>query len=269
MSKEKLKIARTDANNLFSNLRGEVGEIITTWVLWRHFLGACRQRRTDDIQRDMQDRELQLLELLCDKLGDEATARLSELGERKVGQLTFHFAIEKLGEFAAECRAFEKFVIKSGIRKKRNESISHKQIPEQWHEHRDIRVPYRATLKAIAMAVRLMKKIDREALGPAAPFLWKEARFRRYSYMSPPRVGYLLLPYLALSPGERIRIAMAEIAEGRDVWTEVSTIIDGQPGTVLACKPWGILHLGDRLLALERYPLNDLTSISFGEDTQT
>lgn len=265
MSKEKLKVARADASILLSNLRGEVGEIITAWVLWRHFMGVCRRRRTGDIDHDMQDRELQLLELLCEKLGDDTIARLSELGEKKIGQLTFHFATQKLGKLVDECSSYGEFIIKSRIRKKRNESISHKQVPEQWHEHHEVHVPYRTTLKAIATALRLMKKIDRHFLGPAAPYLWKEARLRRYSYMSPPRAGYMLIPYLNLSPEERMRITLAEEAEGRAVWSELTTVINGQPATLLACKPWGILHLGDRLLALERYPLNELTSMSVEE----
>ena len=33
MSKPKLRVKNTQLDNLISNLRGEVGEIITSWVL--------------------------------------------------------------------------------------------------------------------------------------------------------------------------------------------------------------------------------------------
>jgi hypothetical protein len=49
MGNAKVKIARTDAENLVSNLRGEVGEVITTWLLMRNFTGLSGQARTGDI----------------------------------------------------------------------------------------------------------------------------------------------------------------------------------------------------------------------------
>jgi hypothetical protein len=38
MSRQKLRVKNTQLDNLISNLRGEVGEIVTTWVLLRHML---------------------------------------------------------------------------------------------------------------------------------------------------------------------------------------------------------------------------------------
>ena len=38
MSREKLRIHNTDLDNLVSNLRGEVGEIISSWGLMRDLL---------------------------------------------------------------------------------------------------------------------------------------------------------------------------------------------------------------------------------------
>jgi hypothetical protein len=36
VNRQKLRVMNTQLDNLISNLRGEVGEIITSWVLMRH-----------------------------------------------------------------------------------------------------------------------------------------------------------------------------------------------------------------------------------------
>lgn len=74
----------------------------------------------------------------------------------------------------------------------------------------------------------------------------------------------MLVPYLNLAPEDRIKILRQELKEGTEVWTHVPTKINGQPASVLACKKWGIVALGNRLLALEQYPLIELGSITVG-----
>ena len=261
MGSEKLKIARTDLDNLVSNLRGEVGEVITTWLLMRNFMGLAARVGTGDVEKDVNNRELHLLGLMVDKLLDELTARLSELAEKKVGQLTFYFATQKIGKYKEMTEGFEEFIVKNRIRDKRNQDISHKQLPEQWTGHRSINIPYQVIIHAVAMAVRLMKRIDREVLGPQAPYAWREARKRRYNFMSPPRAGYGLLPFLNLKPTDRIQIMMQELNEGAEVWSEMDTTINGKPAKVRACKKWGIVLIGDRLLALNQYPLVELAAM--------
>lgn len=255
------EVARTDADNLVANLRGEVGEVITTWLLMRYFMGQAARLASGDPQKDIANRDLLFVNLLADKLRDELIGRLSELAESKVGQLTFYFAAKKLGKFAAETAGFTEFVVKHRVREKRNRDVSHKQLPERWSDHRNIEIPYRILVRAVALAVRLMKRIDRHALGPSAPYSWREARKRRYMFMSPPRAGYMLVPYLNLSPEDRIQILLQELKEGAEVWTQLQTKINGRPAGVLACKKWGIVALGDRLLALDQYPLIELGSI--------
>jgi hypothetical protein len=76
----------------------------------------------------------------------------------------------------------------------------------------------------------------------------------------------MLVPYLSLSPRDRIQILQQELRKGAEVWTQVSTKINGQPASVLACKKWGIVVLGNRLLALEQYPLVELGSITLGPE---
>ena len=262
MSKRKLRIAKTDVDHLVSNLRGEIGEVITSWLLLRRLMTESARLSSDDPVKDGENRELATLNLMKERFRDDLVARLSELAEEKIGQLTFYFAAQKLDLFHDDVAAFAKYVVKHGLREKRNSDVSHKELPETWTDHRHLHVRYKALVCATAQAVRLMKRIDRRVLGPSAPYLWREARKRRYKFMSPPRVGYLLLPYLRLSEVERIQVILEEAREGLEPWTPVPTTIDGTPGHVLANKKWGVLLLGDRAVPLNEYPLQEVGSIS-------
>ena len=53
MSRLKLRIKNTQLDNLVCNLRGEVGEIITSWVLLRHIMATQRGMFSDDPAKDM------------------------------------------------------------------------------------------------------------------------------------------------------------------------------------------------------------------------
>lgn len=99
MSRKKLRIHNTDVDNLVSNLRGEIGEMIFTWGLMRDLMVKASQLRTNDVAKNMENQDLCTLRILIGKLNDEIVARLSELAEQKVGRLTFHFAQVKLGQF--------------------------------------------------------------------------------------------------------------------------------------------------------------------------
>lgn len=261
MSRKKLRVTKTDADYLVSNLRGEVGEVVTTWLLLRQLMAESSRLSSEDPAKDIQNRQLAFLRLLSGKLENELVARLSELAEEKIGRLTFHFAAQKLNRFHSEVAAFGAYIVLHGVRDKRNKDISHKELPETWSDHHHRHIPYRVLIRATALAIRLMKRIDRQVLGPSAPYLWREARKRRYQFMSPPLVGYMLLPYLRLSARERIQVVHEEAREGTAPWAPVPTMVDGYPADVLANKKWGVLLLGDRLLALNEYPLQQLGSI--------
>jgi hypothetical protein len=220
MANDKLVLARTDADNLMANLRGEVGEVITTWLLMRHFISGARRVQSGELDKDLKNKNVQFANLLVDKLGDELVGRLSELAENKIGQLTFYSAARKLNLFENEAEAFTKYILKKKIRDKRNRDISHKELPGQKPGQKYLHIEYRVLLRAVALALRLMKKIDRHVIGPAAPFLWKEARKRRYEFLSPPHAGYMLIPYLNLTPDERTQIVQQELAENRIALTE-------------------------------------------------
>jgi hypothetical protein len=236
MVNDKLVLARTDTDNLMANLRGEVGEVITTWLLMRHFISGARRVQSGDLDKDLKDKNMQFANLLADKLGDELVGRLAELADNKIGQLTFYFAVRKLNSFEKEAVAFTKYIVKTKIRDKRNRDISHKELPGQKPGQKYLHIEYRILLRAVALALRLMKKMDRHIIGTAAPFPWKEARKRRYEFLSPPHAGYMLIPYLNLTPDERAQIVHQELAENRITLTEEPTTINGHPATVLACK---------------------------------
>jgi len=106
VSRQKLRVKNTQLDNLISNLRGEVGEIITSWVLLRHLMASERQLMSDDFAKDLANENLAFVSMLRTKLADEIVARLSELAEVKTGRLTFHFAATKLGKLDAEVQAF-------------------------------------------------------------------------------------------------------------------------------------------------------------------
>lgn len=264
MAHEQLRVSKTDQDVLIANVRCEVGESITTWVMLWHAMAQAATIRSPDPTKYIGNRELAYLDILVQKLQDELIAKLAELGEEKVGRANFYFATLKLGALTDKTRKFSKFVVSKQLRRKRNQEIAHREQPEQWFEDRPIHIRYGTVLRALAMAVRLMKSFDRLHLGPASPYLWGEARKKRGHFIAPVRAAYLLLPHLRLSPDARVRIALQEQAEGKVIWTEMKTIVDGAQMSVLANKEWGLLWLGNRILPLDEYPLQRLESIQLG-----
>jgi hypothetical protein len=261
LSKVKLRIKNTDLDNLVSNLRGEVGEIVTTWVLLRHWMGKAQGLTSDDIRTDMGSPELAFVSILRSKLADEIVARLSELAEPKIGRLSFHFAAEKLGKLRSDVDAFRSFINREKFGQKRNQEISHKELPEQWAKHGPIHIPYRTLLRGVGHALRLMKKIDRVVLGPSAKYVWPEARKKRYQLMAPASAAYLMVPYMNLSPEIRQKIILEEMSERRQVWSDMSANINGEKVRVSACREWGAFLLGGRMIVLPHYPLQSLNDI--------
>jgi hypothetical protein len=258
VSRQKLRIKNTQVGNLISNLRGEVGEVVTSWVLLRHIMAREWELSSDDVAKDMANENLTFAYMLRNKLSDDIIARLSELAEPKIGRLTFHFAAEKLGNLDAEVRAFKSYIVRGKFQHKRNQDISHKELPEQWAKHGPIDIPYRTLLRAVGHALRVMKKIDRIALGPSAKYLWSEMRKKRYQLMAPACAAYMTVPHMNLSPDIRRLVILAEMAEGRNVWSDMPATINGEIVTVSACREWGAFMLGGELIVLPHYPLQKL-----------
>ena len=95
MSRQKLLVKNTQLDNLISNLRGEVGDKITSWVLLRHMMARERQLTSNDFAKDLANENLTFVSMLRTKLADEIVGRLSELADVKTGRLTFHFPLPK------------------------------------------------------------------------------------------------------------------------------------------------------------------------------
>lgn len=53
MSRQKLRVINTQLDNLVANLRAEVGEVITTWVIARRSMAQESHRSSGDIAKDM------------------------------------------------------------------------------------------------------------------------------------------------------------------------------------------------------------------------
>ena len=261
MSTKKHRIHNTAIDNLVSNLRGEIGEIIYAWVLMRALMAEANNLRTSDFEKDLANSRLSMLDSLTDKLSDEIIALLSELAEQKVERLTFHFVQVKIDKFEQKVNDFQRFIRRNKFHQKRNYDISHKELPEQWSQHKHIHIPYEALLKGIATALRLTKLIDGHVLGPSAKYLWREIRKRRYSTTFPAKVSYLLLPYLWLSYDDRLNIIQEEMSEGRPVWEDMQITLNGVEMTIKAYGKWGAIVLGDRIILLDKAFI-DLTSIT-------
>lgn len=262
VSRLKQRIHNTQMDNLIANLRGEVGEVITSWVLLRHMRARERELTSGDIAKDMASESLAFVTMLSTKLADEIVARLSELAEAKIGRLTFYFAAQKLNGVDADVQAFSAFIIREKFQQKRNADISHKELPEQWATRAPLVISYQMLLRGIAAALRIMKKIDAIVLGAGAKYLWHEMRKKRYQLIAPASAMYMMLPHLKLSAEIRQRVVIEDIAGGRQAWSEMTTTINGQEVTVSVCPEWGVLLLGCRIIALDNYPLRRLASIN-------
>jgi len=265
MSRKKLRVHQADTGNLVSNLRGEIGEIITSWVLYKDLMLGIHKIKSPDPSENINNPGMNRIFTLTDKLSDDIVARLSELAEKKIGGLNFRFASVKLDNLGEETEEFIKFIEKNKFKDKRNKDISHKELPEQWSDHKYLHIEPRLILKGIAKALRLMKKFDDLFLGPSAKFSWYEMRKKRYEPMSPPKVGYLLLPHLRLPNEIRIEVALDEIKKGLSKWEDMPTEINGKKAYVKANKKWGVVLLSNSVLVTREYPLDELKSIEIQE----
>jgi hypothetical protein len=186
----------TTTDNLISNLRGEIGEIIASWIMMRDYMILSNQIRSDDFKKDLDNQELIRVQITVNIFRNDIISRLSELSEKKYGQINFYFASQKLTILETDVIEFQKFIKRANFKDRRNEYISHKKLPPLWEDHRaPHRIVYKTILRAIAFSLILMKKIDLNYLGPSAKRQWQLLRKKRYDLTSPPSVAYLLLPY--------------------------------------------------------------------------
>jgi hypothetical protein len=267
MSQNKHKLHNTQLDNLISNLRGEVGEIILTWKLFLRLRRNTRYLYSPDIGNDFQNPDIALLEILTEKLEDEIVSRLSELAEQEIGQLTFYFAQRKLEDkidLSTDVLNYKKFVEKEGLKDKRNQFISHKQLPETWTDHKDIFISIPTIGKCLSLAVKLMIKIDNIFLGPSAIYLWREVLKKKTPPMRPLNTNFMLLPYMYLDQETRGIIIRKEIKAGLPVWEVVKAKVDGVERDVIICKKWAAILMDQHSFMLcDDYPLQELHEINF------
>lgn len=198
MSSSKRRIHTTPLDLVVAHLRGEVGEAITSWTMWRSFRAQEQRLPTHDIRADLENVQLRKVGILVERLRDDLVARLSELGDDQIGRANFHFLAAKLPQFKLAAESYSKTVLDRGMHAKRNRDISHKEVPERWQDHRDRYVEDRTLTYVTARAIRLMKSIDRVVLGAAAPYLWQIVRRKRYEPLLPASGHYVILPHIRL-----------------------------------------------------------------------
>lgn len=193
----KKTIKETAPEVLISHLRAEIGDIIDSWILYRHFKQASRKLQTEDIEADLQNNELNFLYLVTAKYKDDLISRLAELGDKKVGQLTFHFASRKLKALEPEVDRFENFIKDNKFTYNRNNFISHKILKPTWSENKaPYRISYKSMTKALAMAIALMKQFDELHYGAQIRRQWNLIRKRRYEFSVSRKSDYLLMPHI-------------------------------------------------------------------------
>jgi len=190
---------QTDPEKLLSLLRGEVGEIIQSWIVLNIYNYKAKELQTGNLQVDMKNQNLNLLQLVRHKFKDDIILRLSELSSSKHGRLNFHFASDKFGIQKQEINKFSKYLKEKHLIFRRNKIIAHKQISPKWDQIDPSPYVSNSTLvRAIAMALSIMKKFDEDFYGIQSKLLWKEERKRRYEMdMQPAAAKYILLPYVA------------------------------------------------------------------------
>lgn len=266
MSRRKRSFHNTDLDVLVTSLRSEVGDIIFTWTVMRDLLVQTEHRRQQLGDKSLGDAQYTTVRAVAEKLEDEIVARLSELAEPKVGRVDFFFATQKLGALGEEVKSFQKFVKDNGFKDKRNSEISHKESPQQWSDSRRIHIPYAAIVRGIAMALRLMKKVDGIVSGREATYFWRRLREGRYERTMPAEIQYMLGPYMKLTRAERLEIVKSEVEKGTAKWEPVETALDGKAVTLPAIKKWGAILLGDRVVFLDQYPLIGIYSMNTTQD---
>ena len=67
MSRQKLRVANTETDNLLANLRGEIAEVVTDWILMRQFAVSGNRLGSGDAAKDIGNPDLAFVYLLKDK----------------------------------------------------------------------------------------------------------------------------------------------------------------------------------------------------------
>lgn len=191
-------LSQTDPEKLNSRLRGEIGEIIESWIALNIYDFKASELQTDNILNDMQNKNLQLLNLVRSKFRDDLIARLSELCSTKYGRLSFYYAADKFLTQKEEVKRFHNYLKEKNLIFRRNKNIAHKEMSPTWNQIDPQPVIRKRTLtKAVAWSISIMKQFDRVYYGEDYKKLWAAERIRRYDMDMPAGSKYILLPFLA------------------------------------------------------------------------
>ena len=166
MSKQKLRVNNTQLDNLISNLRGEVGEVITSWVLLRHMMARERELTSDDIAKDLANENLAFVSILRERSWPMKSWRGCQSWRSQDRPADIYFAATKLGKLDAEVRGFKTFITREKFQQKRNLDISHKELPEKWARHGPVVIPYRTLRRGVGHALHLMKRLTASCWDP-------------------------------------------------------------------------------------------------------
>lgn len=258
-----------DYKKIIVQLRGELGELINSWLLYRHFCALRRKERTDDPAKDMKNRNLNFLIAISDKLRSEIIARLAELASKvRKGRLTFENGSRQLrGVSLDSCRAvlekFQKYVEANPFEEKRNNEISHKNFVAEWKDElAPLTIADFVIVKALALALRVMKRMDHEVYGEIhSEYFWKDLRKKRYELFTPAAAIYMIAEHINLPESVRARIVAMEIAGGKFHQELMDAEVNGTKVQIYASKKWGAINLGGHLHILPGYPLISIAKI--------
>ena len=197
----KTVLERIDVDNLISNLRGELGTVIESWTLLREYSILTNQLTTDmshsQYLENLNSREFNKRNIIKKKFADDIISKLSELAQESNRHLNFFLATQKIAKLNSEFKEYQDFIVNNNFKIRRNEFISHKNLPLTWAGHKAAySIPYKTIIKAIAKALILMKKIDDIHIGANASLNWRKLRASRYSYDIEARARYMNMYYV-------------------------------------------------------------------------
>lgn len=191
---------RTDSELIISSLRGEIGDIIETWTLYRDLEITCKFLKSGDLTTDSKNQELIKTQVLKKKLKDYIISALSELAEKKYGQITFAFACDKLNSYKKECNDYQQFINEYNFKSHRNQFVSHKSLPDTFENFvGEYRIIFN-NFKSHCQSYYTNKKIDSDFIGSGYNLLWHATRQHRYDYTISGKVKHILLPYKNIKP---------------------------------------------------------------------
>jgi hypothetical protein len=197
----KTVLERIDVDNLISNLRGELGTVIESWTLLREYAILTNQLATNmsysQFLENRNSSEFNKRNIIKKKFADDIISKLSELAQESNRHLNFFLATQKMDKLNSEFNEYQDFIVNNNFKIRRNEFISHKNLPLTWAGHKAAySIPYKTIIKAIAKALILMKKIDDIHIGANASLNWRKLRASRYSYDIAARARYMNMYYV-------------------------------------------------------------------------